>query len=471
MGLSLVEQLGGLDPEARADALAALSDEEAVGLLRSWALYARPEQQAPDWLWRWWLLLTGRGFGKTRTGAEWVADRCELFAAAAWPHLVGLMNKTNDDVRALQLHGESGLGAVALRRGHVLDHTGSSLHGRYGVPRPGGGMHWSDIEVHTGMDPDKARGRNFHTLWCDELAAWKHKVDTLGNTAFTNADFSLRGECPGDEIPRGIVTTTPKPITVVRDLLKGDHGQTAITRGSLLDNRSNLPPQFISAILGRYHGTRLGAQEIDGAVLDDIEGALWSGSLIDRWRVKRLDQVPELSTVVVGVDPSGSEGGDECGIVVVGLARQRDTRGRPHLYVLADYSVQNRPSVWGPEVVKAYHAHGCNAVVAETNFGGLLVVDTIKLRDNTIRVEVVRASKGKRIRAEPVSTLYEEGAGQAHHVGYLTELEEQMCTWTPLDPGSPDRMDALVWAVTHLIPNLTIPPADYVKGFATRRIP
>lgn len=471
MGMSLVEQLGALDPVARADALAALNEEEQEALLRSWLLYARPEQLAPDWLWRWWLLLTGRGFGKTRTGAEWTVNRCEAFARHNWPHLVGLMNKTNDDVRSLQLHGESGIGAVCLRRGYVLDHVGSALHGAILIPLPDGGHHESAIEVHTAMDPDKARGRNFHTLWADEAAAWKHKVDTLGNTAFTNADFSLRGECPPGMEPQGTVTTTPKPITLIRDLLKGEHGPTAITRGSLLDNASNLPAQFITAIVKRYHGTRLGAQEIHGAVLDDIEGALWSGALIDQWRVKRLDLVPVLSTVVVGVDPSGSEGGDECGIIVVGLARQRDTMGRPHVYILADYSVQNRPSVWGPEVVKAYHRHHCNAVVAETNFGGLLVVDTIKLRDNSIRVEVVRASKGKRVRAEPVSTLYEEGSGQAHHVGYLTELEEQLCTWTPLDPGSPDRMDAMVWGVSFLLPELTSPPADYVKGLAARRIP
>jgi phage terminase large subunit-like protein len=471
VGLSLVEQLGAMPEPQRAAALAALSEEEQEALLRSWLLYARPEQLAPDWLWRWWLLLTGRGFGKTRTGGEWVVDRCELFASYNAPHLVGLMNKTNDDVRSLQLHGESGIGAVCLRRGHALDHVGSALHGAIVIALPDGGHHVSAIEVHTGMDPDKARGRNFHTFWADELAAWKHKVDTLGNTAFTNADFSLRGDCPGDEVPRGIVTTTPKPITVIRDLLKGEHGETATTRGSLLDNAANLPPQFISAIVRRYGGTRLGAQEIHGAVLDDIEGALWSGTLIDRWRVKRLDQVPALATVVVGVDPSGSEGGDECGIVVVGLARERDTQGRAHVYVLADYSVQNRPAVWGPEVVKAYHRHNANAVVAETNFGGLLVVDTIKLRDSSIRVERVTASRGKRVRAEPVSTLYEEGAGQAHHVGYLTELEEQLCTWTPLDPGSPDRMDALVWAVSFLVPELTTPPADYAKGFAARRIP
>lgn len=467
MGASLIEQWAELDDAELGAVLAQFSDDELRALYRSWSFYARPEQLPPDWLWRWWLLLTGRGFGKTRTGAEWVADRCEAFAETGAKHLVGLINKTNDDVRSIQLHGESGLGAVAERRGHVLDHTGSSLHGRYGVPTPTG-MHWSDLEVHTGMDPDKCRGRNFHTLWADESASWKHKVDNLGNTAFTNADFSLRAQCPPGLQPQGIVTTTPKPVPVIRDLVRGEHGATHVTTGSMLDNAANLPGSFIHAIMRRYSGTRLGAQEIEGALLDSVEGALWTPDLIDKWRVKRLDAVPELSTVVVGVDPSGSEGGDECGIVVVGLARQRDHMGRPHVYVLDDASVQNRPAVWAPTVLEMLDKHNGNLVVAETNFGGKLVVDTITLRQPGVRVEEVRASVAKRVRAEPVSTIYE--TGQVHHVGYLSVLEEQQCTWTPMEPSSPDRMDALVWAITWLIPDLAAPPADYAKGWADRQV-
>lgn len=445
-----------------------LDDDELDALFRSWEFYGRPEQIAPDGDWRWWVLLTGRGFGKTRTGAEWVVDRCEAFARAGRQHLVGLFNSTNDDVRSIQLHGESGLAAVCERRGYVLDHTGSALHGRLGIPLPDGSMHWSSIEVHTGVKPDKARGRNFHTLWADELGAWIHKVDGVGNTSFTNADFSLRGECPPGMEPRGIVTTTPKPITVIRDLVKGRHGPTHISVGSLLDNAANLPPSFVHAIYKRYAGTRLGAQEIEGVLLDAVEGALWTPDLIERWRVKRFADVPDLSTIVVGVDPSGSEGGDECGIVVVGLGRERDHLLRPHVYVLEDGSVQNRPAVWAPRVLELVDQYGANAVVAETNFGGLLVVDTLKLRRTTLRVEAMTATRAKRVRAEPVSTIYE--TGQAHHVGYLSLLEEQLVTWTPREPGSPDRMDALVWAVTWLIPELSTPPADYARGWADREV-
>jgi phage terminase large subunit-like protein len=465
---SLLEQIAALPEPEQAAMLDRFTEAELEALYRSWILYARPEQLAPDWMWRVWLLLTGRGFGKTRTGAEWVADRCETFAKHNWPHLIGLMNKTNDDVRSIQLHGESGLGAVAERRGHILEHTGSSLHGRYGVPREDGTTHWSNIEVHTGMDPDRCRGRNFHTVWADELASWKHKIDNLGNTAFTNADFSLRARCPPGEHPRCVVTTTPKPVPQIRALVKGDHGPTAITEGSMLANASNLPPSFIEAIVRRYGGTRLGAQEIEGALLDAVEGALWNPEQIDRWRVKRLADVPDLSMVVVGVDPSGSEGGDECGILTVGMARERDHLHRPHVYVLEDASVQNRPAVWAPRVLGAVDHWGAQAVVAETNFGGKLVVDTLTLRRPGLRVEEVRASVAKRVRAEPVSTIYE--TGQVHHVGYLPILEEQQCTWTPFEPTSPDRMDALVWAITWLIPDLVTPPADFAKGWADRSL-
>lgn len=456
MAESLKERLAQLPAEARTALLAKLPSDQQAALLVSWAFTARPEQLAPTWAWRWWLLLTGRGFGKTRTGAEWVIDRCEAFALAGMPHLIGIMNATNEDARAIQIAGESGLRAVAERRGHDVDHSGSALHGSIRI-RTEDGWHVSDFEIYTGMEPDKPRGRNLHTLWCDELASWKHKVDALGGTAFTNADFALRARCPAGMQPQGVVTTTPKPVAQVKHLLGGEHGATAITRGSMLANRSHLDPAFIQGIMRRYKGTRLEAQEVAGEVLDEVEGALWSQQAIDQWRVKWRGDVPELATVVIGLDPSGSDGGDECGIVVVGLARQRDRLGRPHVYVLDDRSVQNRPSVWGPLVVELRHEFQADAVVAETNFGAALVVDTLRVRDPSIPVHEVRASKGKRIRAEPVSVLYEAGTGQCHHVGYLAELEEQMCTWTPLDPDSPDRLDALVWAVTWLIPELAMP--------------
>lgn len=468
MAESLAEHWAELPAEAFAELFDQLGDEEATALLRDWRFWARPEQLAPEWAWRWWVICSGRGYGKNRTASEWVVDRCEAFAAANLAHLVGLIGQNNDDVKSLQIGGVSGLKEVVRRRGHRWIGADSTLEPKIAIRRPDGSEHISQIEVHTAMEPEGPRGRNFHTLHVDELAAFKHKVDAVGNTVFTNAELALRGRCPEGMVPQGIVTTTPKPVPVIRDLLDGKHGPTAVTRGSMFDNRANLPAHFIQAVMRRYEGTRLAAQEIHGAVIDSVEGALWTPDIIHRWRVKPA-QVPILSRVVVAVDPSGSESGDECGIVVVGLARELDPRSRQHVYVLDDLSTQNRPEVWAQVVADAYREHGAFAVVAETNFGGALVEDVLHLTDPSIRFQSVRASKGKRIRAEPVALLYDAGQGRAHHVGVFPQLEEQMTTWTPLDPSSPDRLDALVWACSYLMPELMVPPAGFAKGWASRR--
>jgi phage terminase large subunit-like protein len=273
--------------------------------------------------------------------------------------------------------------------------------------------------------------------------------------------------------PQAVVTTTPKPIPVVKELLAGKYGPTAVTRGSLHDNVANLDPTFVSAIVGAFAGTRLELQEIHGEVVESVEGALWDMDLIARWRV-RWDQVPDLGHICIGVDPSGSEAGDECGIVASGRAIDRDTKGRLHGYVLEDASVRNRPAVWGPAVVKLYHdltdlfPNVRIDVVAETNYGGAMVVDTIAMRDPNIRVVTVTATRAKRIRAEPVATLYD--TGRWHHVGVFPELEEQMCWWTPLEPTSPDRMDALAWSAHGLLPELAQMMSGFSPGFSERTL-
>ena len=472
MGMSMAEELADLTPEQLTEILGAQTEAELDALWRSWHFHGRPEQMAPLGLWTWWVIVTGRGWGKNRTGAEWVIDRCEQFAAASHPHLVGLIGQNNDDVKALQIGGVSGLREVVRRRGHRWIGADSTLEPRVGITGPDGVEHVSVFEVHTAIEPEGPRGRNFHTLWVDELAAYKHKVDAVGNTVFTNAELALRGQCPLDMVPQGVVTTTPKPVPVIRDLLAGKHGTTHVTRGSMLDNRTNLPLQFLTSILGKYEGTRLAAQEIHGQVIDSVEGALWDQDQIQSGR-RTIDQLPALSRIVVAVDPSGSDNRDECGIVVVGLQSDRDARGLQHVWVLDDVSVPNRPEVWSQVVIQAFRAWNADVVVAETNFGAKLVVDIIGVQDNTVPVEEVRASRGKRVRAEPVAMLYSrkpEGH-RAHHVGVFPQLEEQMCFWTPLDPDSPDRMDALVWGVSYLIPELTLPPANFAKGLAAKRIP
>lgn len=477
MSLSPREQLATLEPKAQEAFFKTLPEADAQALLISWEFWARPEQLAPAWSWRWWLLITGRGWGKNRTGAEWIIDRCEAFAAADHPHLVGLIGQNNDDVKALQIKGVSGLKEVCRRRGHQWKGADGSLTPQIGVLRPNGDprdpldWHWSQVEVHTAENPEGPRGRNFHTLWVDELAAYKHKTDAVGNTVFTNAELALRGLCPEGQQPQGVITTTPKPIPVIRDLLASKHGPTVISRGSMYDNAANLDDEFMRSIEGRYSGTRLALQEIDGLVIDSVEGALWSADKIHRWRLKHAGYLPELSRIVIAVDPSGSDDGDECGIVVVGIGKERDDRGLQHLYVLDDLSMQNRPELWAEAVVDAFVLYEADMVVAEVNFGAALVRDvvalTAKAKGVVVAFDEVRASRGKRVRAEPVATLYDSGQGRCHHVGVFAQLEEQMCFWTPLDPSSPDRMDALVWAASYLIPDLTLPPAEFAKGWAT----
>jgi phage terminase large subunit-like protein len=239
----------------------------------------------------------------------------------------------------------------------------------------------------------------------------------------------------------------------------------------MLDNVANLAEGFVEAIRIAYEGTRLERQEMYGEVLTSVEGALWDMDLIHRWRVT-WDRIPRLGHICIGVDPSGSEAGDECGIVAIGRAAQLDQKGRKHIYVLEDRSVRNRPAVWGPEVIRLRSDledlfPGVRVTVAvEINYGGQMAVDTLSVRDPMLRVDQVVASKAKRIRAEPVATLYD--TGRAHHVGIFPELEEQQCWWTPLEPTSPDRMDALVWAAIGLLPELTQMMAGYSPGFADR---
>lgn len=472
MAKSPAQLLAELPDEDRDAFIDSLTDAEAAALLADWHRFiARPEQLPPDEAARWWAVLAGRGFGKNRTGSEFVCDRCEAFAGVNARHLVGLMNATFDEVRALQIEGESGLEAVAERRGHRFVHRGSKLVAGLQIRRDDGTVHESRFELHTAVKPDKVRGRNFHTVHMDEVAAWDHKVDKQGNTAFSNADLALRALCPPGLAPMGVITTTPKPIPQVLDIVGGKlSGRTIITRGTLFDNMANLAPEFAEAMLKRYLGTRMGEQELLGKVLDAVEGALWDPGTIAQYRlVPPLDRVPPLRKVVVAVDPSGSSGGDECGIIAVGLGAEPVMTPLAsgfvvplnHVYVLEDASVRLRPEQWVPRVVEVFHRYGADAVVAEVNFGAALVADSIHLVDPMVPVREVRATRGKVIRAEPVSLIYEQG--RAHHVGYLSLLEEQQCLWTPDDDYSPDRMDALVWGVHDLLPEVSQPAARAVS--------
>jgi len=280
--------------------------------------------------------------------------------------------------------------------------------------------------------PDRLRGPNHDLAWADELAAWRY-MDAW--------DQLMLGLRLGDQ-PRVVVTTTPRPIPIVRRLAADDTGKVHLTTGSTYENAANLSPEFIDEMRRRYEGTRLGRQELEAQIIDDVDGALWERANIDE---HRSHQPPPLRRVVVAIDPAVTAGEDsaETGIVVAGV----DSAGRG--YVLDDRSLRASPGDWAAAAVAAYHTHKADVIVAEANQGGDLVSTLIRTVDDRVPVRMVRASRGKRTRAEPVAALYEQG--KVHHVGFLTALEDQLCSWVPDIGDSPDRLDALVWALTELM--------------------
>ena len=384
---------------------------------------ARPDQLPPEGDWMIWLIQSGRGWGKTRVGAETIAKWAVRQPNTRW----AILAPTFGDARDTCVEGESGLLNI--------------LH-RYGMLRPKNGWNRSIGEIHllngsrikcfSGDEPDRLRGSQHHGAWVDEYAAFRYP------DAFDQLQFGLRL----GQHPRTVITTTPRPKPFIRSLLARQDGSVVVTRGATFDNAQNLAPAALAELMARYEGTRLGRQELMGELLEDNPDALWTLSLIES---ARLTEAPQMTRIVVGVDPSVTETGDETGIIVAGRDSQH------HGYVLADYSMQGRPDAWARRVVEAYDDHMADAVVVEVNQGGELVTQVLRTVRPTLPIREVRASKGKRLRAEPVSALYEQG--KVHHVGVHDLLESQMCDWTPDDPKSPDRLDALVWALTDLIQN------------------
>jgi predicted phage terminase large subunit-like protein len=289
----------------------------------------------------------------------------------------------------------------------------------------------SRIKLFSGEEPDRLRGPQHHYVWLDEIAAFEYGTEAW--------DMMVMGLRLGDH-PQAVATSTPKPVPLVRTLLNRKDGSVMVTRGSTYDNADNLAPTFLAELMSRYEGTRLGKQEIMGELLEDVEGALWS---LDKIEATRISEVPQLVRTVVAVDPAVTDTGDETGIIVAG----RDTH--QHGYVIADYTTRGTPDAWARRVVETYDTHMADAVVVEINQGGQMVAQVLRTVRPSLPIVEVRASKGKQTRAEPISALYEQG--RIHHVGVFPQLESQLTTWTPDDPKSPDRLDALVWAFTELI--------------------
>jgi phage terminase large subunit-like protein len=376
----------------------------------------RPSQITPPGAWRTWLVLTGRGWGKTLAGVSDLAGYARTHPGCR----LAIVAPTYGDARDTCVEGASGLLSV-LAPSETL--TWNRSLGEL-VMRNG-----SRVKLFSAEDPDRLRGPQHHRAYCDELAAWKYPE------TWDMLQFGLR---LGSD-PRAIVTTTPRPTKLIRDLAAAD--TTHVTRGSSYENLDNLPATFREQILARYEGTRLGRQEILGEIVTEVLGALWTLSMLDDRRPVPQD----LARCVVAIDPAAtsSEESDETGIVVAALGV--DGRG----YVLADRSCRLSPDGWARRAIQAYDDYDADRVVAEVNNGGEMVEATIKTVRRTISYKAIHASRGKAIRAQPVAALYEQG--KVSHCGVFPELEEQLTSWTPESGTSPDRLDALVWALTELM--------------------
>ena len=401
-----------------------LTDRAALLYMYDWRNWARLEQLPPataanggDW-WA-WLILAGRGFGKTRAICEWTHRQ-----AIDRPGSRGAMvAATAADVRDVLVEGASGLLEIAPPwERPTYEPSKRRVTWRNG----------SQATLFSADVPGRLRGPQYHWAVADELAAWRY------SEAWDMLQLGVR---LGND-PRIVVATTPRPTQIVRDLIADS--TTAVTRGNTYANRANLAPRFLERIRAQYEGTRLGRQEIEGELLEDTPGALWTLAQIDALRVRNLSLLPEMQRVVVGVDPSATAMGDEAGIIVAGLGDDG------HGYVLADASLQASPDGWARAAVAAYRANDADRIVAEVNNGGEMVQLTIRTVDPAVSYKAVHASRGKRTRAEPVAALYEQG--RVHHIGAFARLEDEMCTWSALESDpSPNRMDALVWALTELM--------------------
>lgn len=444
---SLAIELARLPVAEREIFLMGLTREEMTALRWDWRFWARPEQVEPPGNWSVWLAMAGRGFGKTRLGSEWIREqvcgRTPLEAGRA--SRIALIAETAADARDVMVRGSGG----------ILDCHPPEFRPTYTpslrkLEWPNGAV----AHTYSAEDPEQLRGPEHDLAWSDELAKWRYAQET-----WDMLQFGLR---IGDN-PRQLVTTTPRPIQILRELLKDldKPGGTVLTRGSTFDNAANLARKFIDKIRDKYDGTRLGRQELHAEILDDVPGALWTRAMLDRRTPSNPkgagmgpdEKLPEMRRIAIGVDPSGSSGeptddadaSDDIGIVGAGLGVDGQ------YYALEDASVNLGPAGWARRVVDTYKRLGGDVIVGEVNYGGAMVEFTIRTVDRKVPYKSVTASRGKVVRAEPVAALYEQG--RVRHVGTLAKLEDQMCSMTSYGyegKGSPDRVDALVWALTEL---------------------
>jgi phage terminase large subunit-like protein len=420
--------LRDLPDEEVAKLLRELGPKKAAELQHDWGFWARPEQLEPEGDWNTWVALAGRGWGKTRAGAEWVRHRIR-----SGDKIVHCVAPTKGDVRRVMVEGDSGLLNVCWEG----DKTYRGKHIGFPVWSPtNNSLTWENgakAVFFSAEDPERLRGPQAYSAWCDELCAWRNAQDTW--------DMMMFGLRLGKH-PKVFVTTTPKTTKLIRNILADDN--TVVSKGSTYDNAANLAGTFLDAVRKTYEGTRLGRQELYAEILDEASGALWNRGLLAKCEIDK-DEVPTLNRIVVAIDPAVTSNAesDMTGIVVAGI----DVNGIA--YVLEDHTGQYTPQQWASKAVQLYRDHMADRIVAERNQGGDMVRHTLHTEDETLPVKLVHASRGKMARAEPVSALYEQG--KVKHVRGLNELEDQMVQWEPLGSiGSPDRLDALVWAITDL---------------------
>ena len=422
--LSLVEHIDTLSDKQRARYIAGLTDKQLLAHKYDWQLTAREKQRPPKGAWFVWFVRAGRGWGKNRAGGGWVQQRAMAGDERRW---IALIDKTPADARDDMITGPGGL----LRNARPSERPIYNPSTRR-LTWPTGAY----ATIFSGAHPEQPRGFSGDTAWLNEVAAWRYPQETWDNLI-----FGMREAKVGS--PKICVTTTPKPIPIIKAFTKRceERDTWVLTTGSSYENEDNLDPVYYSEVVRPYEGTVLGQQEIHGHLIEEVEGALWKLA----W-FQRVKAPPRLVRVIVGVDPQGARRrGSETGIVAVGKGADGD------FYLLDDKSCNRTPEGWAQATVACYEDNEANWVVAEKNFGGEMVESTIRAANPDVPVRLVSASRGKDVRAEPVSRLYERG--QVWHVGTFADLESECCTWVPGESSqpSPNRMDALVWAITELM--------------------
>lgn len=425
-----VKWLRQLEDDARHALLRQMPDKERAFLHYNWPIWSRTSQRAPAGDWTCWLICAGRGFGKTRTGAEWVREIAIRDPAAR----IALVGASLNEARSVMVEGESGI--MQLSPPGYCPEFEPSLRR---LTWPNGAV----ATLYSAAEPESLRGPQHSHAWCDEIAKWDNAAERA-TRCWDNLMMGLRLGLH----PRVVATTTPRPVPLLRRLMdETESGDTVVTQGSTYANAANLPARFVSQMKRQYGKTALGRQELDGELLADIEGALWTRSLVEQCRV--TEPAEDRLRTVIGVDPPASAQGDECGIVVCALTASGIAQ------VLADVSVARAsPERWARAVASAAQEWDADRVVAEANQGGQMVASVLRAADCAMPLRLVHASTGKSARAEPVAALYE--SGQVQHAGQFAKLEDQLCglmTGGAYEgPGrSPDRADALVWALTELM--------------------